>query len=162
MSNNITIELCAEDRARLDRLAEVIERRIAQVAGIIAERDGANTPETKTQAEAGTPETTNTETEAPAESPTEATGEAEALTPTETQPNEEKPEAPTETKPQPTVTLEQIQQKVVQLAAGNGGAKKAQVREIISTYGTKVSDLKEQPDKWDEVWNKLTALENEG
>lgn len=27
MSNNITIELCAEDRARLDRLAEALERR---------------------------------------------------------------------------------------------------------------------------------------
>jgi predicted transcriptional regulator len=27
MSNYITIELCAEDRARLDRLAEALERR---------------------------------------------------------------------------------------------------------------------------------------
>ena len=27
MSNNITIELCAEDRARLDRLVEALERR---------------------------------------------------------------------------------------------------------------------------------------
>ena len=28
--NKITIELCAEDRARLDRLAEILERRIVQ------------------------------------------------------------------------------------------------------------------------------------
>lgn len=93
MSNTITIELCAEDRARLDKLTTALEQRVA-----------------------------------PAE------------------------------KVEPAVTLEQIQQKVVQLAA-SGAEKKAKVREVISTYGTKVSDLKDKPEKWDEVWEKLTALE---
>jgi hypothetical protein len=65
--------------------------------------------------------------------------------------------APVEPEPaKPSVTLEQIQQKVVKLAAAG---KKAEVREIVTTYGAKVSDLKDQPDKWDEVWGKLTALE---
>ena len=31
MSNKITIELCAEDRARLDRLAEALEKKIVSV-----------------------------------------------------------------------------------------------------------------------------------
>jgi hypothetical protein len=65
--------------------------------------------------------------------------------------------APVEPEPaKPSVTLEQIQQKVVKLAAAG---KKAEVREIVTTYGAKVSDLKDQPEKWDEVWGKLTALE---
>lgn len=68
-----------------------------------------------------------------------------------------------EEKPAPasTVTLEQIQQKVVQLAA-IGEAKKAKVREVMRCYGSRVSDLKEIPDKWSEVWERLCSLESEG
>jgi hypothetical protein len=47
----------------------------------------------------------------------------------------------------------------VQLAAYNGGAKKAKVREIINAHGAKVSDLKEKPEVWTNVWKQLTALE---
>jgi hypothetical protein len=86
------------------------------------------------------------------------------------------PDEPTEDKAEPSVDLAQIQQKVVQLCALSGApatltdeeraerAKKmkADVREIITQYGTKVSDLKDQPEKWDEVWTKLCALEQEG
>ena len=157
--NRITIELSEADRARLDRLieigAELIDRLPARVnitepdplkaklAGIVA---SAQERKTEEPAEKGT------------ERPQEATEEA---TPTEdTTPQEETPTA-AEIEPAPTVTLEQIQQKVVQLCATDGGKKKAQVREIINFYGTKVSDLKECPDKWGEVWTKLTALEKE-
>lgn len=75
------------------------------------------------------------------------------------------PEAPAEapqepTKTEPSVDLAQIQQKVVQLCAS--GEKKAAVRAVINEYGAKVSDLKDQPEKWDEVWKKLCAIEQEG
>lgn len=143
--NTITIELSAEDRARLDKLTAALEQAgMGSACKCKAEDKPA-------------PKTKQSKPEKAAETPTEA---ADEPTPTTTTTTEEKPtETATAT---PTVTLEQIQQKVVQLAAGNGGAKKAQVREIISAYGAKVSDLKEQPDKWGDVWAKLTALESEG
>lgn len=133
--NTITIELCAEDRARLDRLTTALEAR-------------ASAPTTEAPAKAQ-----------PKATPTEATSK-----PTE-QPEESKKEEPAapweEPTAAPTVTLEQIQQKVVTLATMAGGTKKVKVREIISAYGAKVSDLKDHPDKWQEVWGRLTALEQE-
>ena len=79
----------------------------------------------------------------------------------------EAPQAPAETEPtpepvkaEPSVDLAQIQQKVVQLCAS--GEKKAAVRAVINEYGAKVSDLKDQPEKWDEVWAKLAKIEQEG
>ena len=133
--NTITIELCAEDRARLDRLTTALEAR-------------ASAPTTEAPAKAQ-----------PKAAPTEATSKP-AEQPEE--PKKEEPAAPwEETTAAPTVTLEQIQQKVVTLATMAGGTKKVKVREIISAYGAKVSDLKDHPDKWQEVWDRLTALEQE-
>ena len=140
--NTITIELCAEDRARLDRLTAALEAR-------------ASAPTTAAPAKAQ-PKTTPTEATS---KPTEATSKP-AKQPEE--PKKEEPAAPwEEPTAAPTVTLEQIQQKVVTLATMAGGTKKVKVREIISAYGTKVSDLKGHPDKWQEVWDRLTALEQE-
>ena len=160
MSNTITIELCAEDRARLDRLTAALE-------GKRCDNCVASALKWSEQLQRGeeTPAQETTEAESPAENTTEATEATEAAAPPVTQPEEEKPTEAEDVAVEPvkpTVTLAQIQQKVVQLAAGNGGAKKAKVREIINAYGTKVSDLKDQPDKWTEVWDKLTALESEG
>lgn len=145
--NHITIELCAEDRARLDRIAELLEKQ-ATVKSVCTCKADVLPEQMSIDVDALTPTT---------EAPQEHTEAQNEPTPT-TAPTEE--EKPTEAK-KPRVSLEQIQQKVMQLAAANGGAKKAKVRDIISTYGTKVSDLKEQPDKWAEVWQKLTALESE-
>lgn len=144
--NNITIELCAEDRARLDRIAYLLDR---QTTPTTAEANTESIPEQMT--------IDTVPEEAPTESTQKPTDAQNDVTPTTTPPADE---TLTEAK-KPSVSLEQIQQKVMQLAAANGGAKKAKVRDIISTYGTKVSDLKEQEDKWDEVWSKLTALESE-
>lgn len=150
MSNNITIELCAEDRARLDKLTAALEQRVAQETPLTIEvTDPLHKPLAEVLANTEKPETqpeTSTPTNTPAE---EKEPENEA--------QEAESEAPAE-KVEPAVTLGQIQQKVVQLAAA-GANKKAKVREVISTYGTKVSDLKDMPEKWDEVWKKLTALE---
>jgi hypothetical protein len=160
MSNTITIELCAEDRARLDKLTAALEKA-ASGAPVFLGVDLAKKPDT----EQLTIDPEVLKAAEPTEAPKNATGEAEASAPPVTPTTEEKPtakeDAPAEPV-KPTVTLEQIQQKVVQLAAGNGGAKKAKVREIINAYGAKVSDLKDQPEKWTEVWDKLTALESEG
>lgn len=167
MSNTITIELCAEDRARLDRLTEALEALQLPKAEVLLDTDAPKpAPEQVTVDDVQKKlAETLAKTNDPAEAPKNATGEAEAATlPTDHPAAEELPwqeDAPAEPV-KPTVTLEQIQQKVVQLAAGNGGAKKAKVREIINAYGAKVSDLKDQPEKWTEVWDKLTALESEG
>lgn len=177
MSNKIIIELCAEDRDRIDRLTGVMEARIAQVERIIADaaEKEADTTEDKVQQKLAD---TLANTNDPAAAPKNATEGAETSTAPVTPTTEETATAKEDATPwdpiesfaqhtehekaKPTVTLEQIQQKVVQLAAGNGGAKKAKVREIINAYGSKVSDLKDQPEKWTEVWDKLTALESEG
>lgn len=136
--NNITIELCAEDRARLDRLAEALEKyphKCENCAKTVAE---------------GVTAFVAKEVSAPSEEP-----KSEPQEPTK----EEPPATNPDDGPEPSVTLEQIQQKVIELAAGNNGAKKAKVREIINAYAQKVSDL--PVDKWEEVWAKLTALESE-
>lgn len=136
MSNNITIELCAEDRARLDGIGKLLADLIN--ANLVA---------------AG-----YTAIENPVTTPKNDAGEAKAETPTTTPIKEETPtEAKEDPADEPKITLAEIQQKVVQLCAGFEGTKKAAVREIINAYAKKVSDLPE--DKWVEVWDKLTALE---
>jgi hypothetical protein len=154
MSNTITIEFCAEDRARLDRLTAALERRL--------ERRIAQQEETQPDPVQQKLAETLAKAETPAEAPKSTTEAPEASAPPVTQPEEETPteekSAPAETV-KPTVTLAQIQQKVIQLAAGFGGSKKAAVREIINAHAKKVTDLPK--DKWAEVWDKLTALESE-
>lgn len=159
--NHITIELCAEDRARLDRLAVALERKTCDscVNSALAYKEGVLAEAEQKLAE------TLAKTSAPTETPKNAPEATKTATPPVTQPEEKAPteaeNTATSEENKPAVTLEQIQQKVVQLAAGNGGAKKARAREIINAYGAKVSDLKDMPDKWAEVWGKLTALESE-
>lgn len=163
--NNITIELCAEDRARLDRLAAALDklapkcedcaRGVADaVAAYVTTAQKQATAEAEAKPEPVTPTTEEKPTEAPKEAAVAKETAAPTVTPTE---KEEQPAEPEK----PTVTLAQIQQKVIRIASDKGGAKKAKVREIINAYGSKVSDLKEQPDKWGEVWERLTALESE-
>lgn len=163
--NTITIELCAEDRARLDKLTAALEARVKQETPLSINNDLDNMlKKALHMPTAEAPKNATGETEEPALPVTPKTEEAPTAT------EEAQPEAVQETIPaelldsteeptKPTVTLEQIQQKVVQLAAGFNGTKKAAVREIINAYAKKVSDLPE--DKWDEVMGKLTALEKE-
>lgn len=156
--NTITIELCAEDRARLDRLAEALEKRACDSCVTSA-------PEIMKSQQQDPVQKALAETLAKAEKPAEATETAPEATEAETLPTTpEKQEEPTEetgASDVPPLTLEQIQQKVITIAAASND-KKAKAREIISAYGTKISDLKDKPDKWAEVWEKLVALESEG
>lgn len=162
MSNHITIELCAEDRARLDRTYAALTHLVDLVAARTndAEADDLREKLIKTL-----------ESTDPAQALKNAAGEAKAETPADTQPKQEAatPAEPTypaeadlpwdEAPAAPAVTREQIQQKVVQLSVAVNGAKKAKVREIVNTYAKNVSGIPE--DKFAEVWDKLTALETE-
>lgn len=134
MANIITIELCAEDRARLDRLTAALEaaRTPVIIEETIAEPEEYATletsPETPQKAdEADKVETTPTEPETPKKA--------------------EEPAAP-------EVTAEDIRNKYMSLATT---PKKAQAHALIKSYAERVSDI--PADKRAEVLEKLTALE---
>lgn len=157
MANIIEFKLCQEDRERLDKIIDLL-------------------------AAAGTPyPAAGTDTVLPGQDDEPAKGEPKAdepaLTPTPEEPQAEEPAlkpTPEEPKAEPSVTLEEIQQKVVKLCAVNSQAadpeeeekraraRKAKVRAIINEYGAKVSDLKDKPEKWDEVHKRLCVVESEG
>lgn len=128
--NHITIELCQEDRARLD--------------AILAALQSCGTPYAATLE--------STTEEAPVEVAQELQDEPVAEPDAEPTPEAEQP---TVAEPAaPAVSLSDIQKKVVDLSVAG---KKDQVREIIKAYATKVSAI--PADKVGEVWQKLTALE---
>ena len=146
MSNIITIELCAEDRARLDRVIEALEHRPNCESCVSA----AITMTQAAQAEAETP---TAEANEPA--PTNITLQEE--TPAETAPEHpldalpfEAPTAPEAPKVEPA----DIQRKVVDLCSKG---KKAEVKDIITAYAPNVSGI--PADKLAEVLEKLNALE---
>lgn len=153
----ITVELCSEDRARLDNILQAL---IALVKPQKVPHSFEELEELYNEAKAARGEVVEPDPlqqmlkDAIAGTPASIVDEAKSETPTTT-PTE--PETPTEA--QPFVTLEDIQQKVMQLATVNGGAKKDKVRGIINNYAKKVSDV--PADKWPEVWEKLNALEKE-
>jgi hypothetical protein len=149
MSNTITLELCAEDRARLDKIIAALERDtkcegcVKSALEFAADVKAANTP---------------------AEAPTASTEPEKAPTSTDTHPIPDGLQWTTsdvKEAPQEAVSFEQVKQKVQDLVMGFGGAKKAQTRAIVNEYATKVSDLVNMPDKWAEIMGKLEALEKE-
>lgn len=134
---NITTELCAEDRARIDKLIAAIKSQTAALGSM------------------GTPfQTVKSEDPAPAEPMyEEGTGINDlGFEPVETD-KEDEPEAPQETA-EPKHTKAELQQKVVGLVSKG---KKEEVKVIIKEYAAKVSEVPE--DKVDEVWAKLEKLE---
>lgn len=141
MANIITIELCAEDRARLDKLIEAFEKATPHNCESCA-KTVATTEECPGQLELTPVEEELTQAEEPIKE--EPTTEAE---PTEAEPVKDEV---------PTVTKAMVQQKVVSLAAIP--AKKAAVREIVNSYAAKVSDIPE--DKLAEAYTRLTSLED--
>jgi len=132
--NNITIELCAEDRARIDNLTmELAALRHTltsdQVIAIQPEPQAAETPEQPLP---------------PVEAP-----KVEAP-----QPEEKAAPEPAPAPAAPEVTVAELQAKVVQLV--NAG-KKAETREIILKYAQNVGSIPE--DKRAEVLGLLNGLE---
>lgn len=135
MSNTITIELCQEDRKRLDEL-------IAFAGLIVGEMKSTNAPVIMKQ-------------EAPAEEAQEAQETEEAPAPLNQDVIMPQPE-PEPAKP--TVTLDMIRQKVTALLAA-GGTKKNAARDIVKAYAPNITGLNNCADKWPEIWEQLTALE---
>ena len=156
--NTITIRLSDDDRARLDKLTAALET----LAGIVPNCDRCVKDAVRMTQAAATPAEPTEASQEPAGAQEEKP--AENNTPKQDEPAVAagEPQAPAEPAPvepepaKPSVTLAQIQQLVVKLAAAG---KKPEVKNIITAYGSKVSDLQDQPEKWGEVWGKLTALE---
>ena len=131
MSNRITIELCAEDRKRIDELIGF--------AGWIAS-EMKNNPGLKV-------------VEPAEEHPVDAVAPHGDPEPVATVSEVEKVET---TEKVYKVTKEDIMAKVQALAAPNN-PKREQAKAIVKSYGAKVSDIPE--DKYDEVMDKLVELE---
>lgn len=131
MSNTITIELCAEDRARLDHINVNLTELIMRVMGEVTQKAAPELAE-------------KLAVQHPVADPFKELPKAEPV------PFEQ--EAPKQEAPQ--YKLEDIQQKVVALSASG---KKAEVREIVKSYAEKVSAI--PADKFGEVMAKLIGLE---
>jgi hypothetical protein len=151
MSNHITIELCQEDRERLDRLNSslialgdvLLKRRPVALEDLIQ-------PGT-IQAPAEEPTAPQ---EAPKSEPVKSDHPADAVPPHA----EPQDVAPAE-EPKPTVTLEQIRKKVTLLRASSDQKKKDGAKDIVLAYAPNITGLANCEDKWPEIWDKLTALE---
>lgn len=142
MSNTVTIELCKEDRQRLDKVIGFLGWIASELKS-----QGAPVIMTKDQATAATAPASAAETPAP-----EITHPADIVGPHGT------PEPVAE--PEPVKwTKADLTAKVQQLAAPGTG-KREKVRSIVKSYAEKVGDIPE--DKYAEVMDKLTALEQEG
>ena len=131
----VITELCAEDRARIDKLTAAIERM-------------AEDMEPPVIALAGTP----FEAEPPAEVAfdilKEGTGVAMGTI------AEEAPADEPEEKEVPEHTQAELQQKVISLVSSG---KKDEVKAVIEQYAPRVSAI--PAEKINEVWDKLTELE---
>ena len=145
--NNITIELCAEDRARIDNLT----MELAALRHTLTEtQEVAPNPlplQVPTPQEAETPE----QPLPPVEEP--KTEEPKAEEPKTEAPKQAAPE-PAPTPAAPEVTVADLQAKVVQLV--NAG-KKAETREIILKYAQNVGSI--PAEKRAEVLGLLNGLE---
>ena len=157
MSNTITIELCAEDRARLDKLTAALERRACEkcVETALAAMNAAQQPNLPDPIQQKLAETL-AEADTPAETPQEPAGATETETPATTQAPEEKPTAAADAgEAAPVVTVDDIRQRYVALVASG---KKDAARDTIKSYNVaKISDI--PADKCAEVLAKLNALE---
>ena len=149
---NVTVNLCAEDRARLDKIIDLLSARASEelksgtevkpqddIQKKLAEVVASVSTETVENAtdEAETPTTT--------ENPTEPINEAQ----------EEPAEAmQAEESKKPTVTMAMLTNKAITLSAAG---LKDKVRDVVHQYAKTVTSL--PADKWDEVYEKLNALE---
>lgn len=135
--NNITLNWSQEDRLRIDKLIYLLEglNAAAVSKGLIEEvvvEEVLDLPQAATETAQDEPQEVKNE---------EITEEDIRLTT-----NLDACE--------PTVTKQDILQKVIALC---GAGKKAEAKDIITTYADSVSDLPD--DTLNEVWDKLTALE---
>lgn len=145
MANNITIELCTEDRARIDKLIAALELRTTQVNDIVS-KGCLYASEEEIQnayhgAESKAEQAEDTQAE---QTPTQTTDDATAASTAATEHGAERPQ----------VSVEDIRSKYMSLATT---PKKEDARQLIKQYADKITDIPE--DKMAEVLKKLTELE---
>lgn len=155
---NVTLELCAEDRARLEHL-------IAEVMNLSNKvEDAAKNANPIGKATEALKNLTSKAKEAMAEKPIQEAAET-PVTPATEEPAKEKPEAekPAETEPakpeeasEPKITAAEIRALVQKLVAPGTGKRDA-TKAIVMQYAANVSDI--PADKYTEVYEKLKALE---
>lgn len=133
---NVTIELCAEDRARLDNLTKAIEA----LTPVKPSHDLALAPVKQEEPKQEAPKKEEPKQESPAQ-----------VEPTPT-PEPEKPAAAPA--PWDEVTTAELQSKVVKLVSAG---KKDEARGIVMEYAKSVSDI--PAEKRAEVMERLSALE---
>ena len=129
--NKITIELCAEDRARLDRLTEALEKRTCDKCVTTAMEYVKNATEAKSEPTVAEEPTIKEEETAP--------------------PGEETPAV---TEPTRKVDRAELRAKVIELSAKG---LKEQTKDIVRVYAPTVSSVPEE--KLTECFEKLVALE---
>lgn len=137
--NTITIELCKEDRQRLD---EVIAFLGLIVGELKSPRLTATAPQTP-----------------PEPAPPEITHPADVVSPHGQPAPAVEPAAEPAEPDTPKWTKDDLTKKVQALAAPGTG-KREKVREIVKSYAPNVGAIPE--DKYPEVMDKLIALEKEG
>lgn len=138
MSNKIEVEIkfCKEDRDRLDKIIEALTPQELLVGEIIATQTGEPEP-VKEQSQ-----------------PVEKASESEPEAPAPWDKDAPDPPGVAEEAPAVKHSKEDVQQKVVSLAAAG---KKAEVKAIVNEYAERVSLIPD--DKLDEVMSRLIALE---
>ena len=157
----LTVELCQEDRARLDKLNTLLEAQITLTMYIIDRGIPKDKQAEQDDVQKALAEVVNAgKKTAPVEPPKNAQDAPKAVdhptldpfpeTPTAT----EEPSEVIKEKEEPTVTMDMLRSKAITLAAAG---KKEQVRAIVTAYAGKISDIPEQ--YYDEVYEKLCALE---
>ena len=149
--NRVIFEFCAEDRARLDRLAALLEKVQTHFSVVTTDADGVKYVKDGT---------VSIEKAAAALANSAAAPQTvEPERPEETPPFEVDTPTPEPEQPERAYTHAEVQAVVVRLASPKGG-KRAEVRAIVTAYAKSVSQIPE--DKLGEVMEKLTALEQEG
>lgn len=148
---NITVELCAEDRTRLDKIIDLLGKPGTITAPVVTDDPLRKQLE---QAVASVKPTIAEPTETPQDAP--SAEEHPTLDPfPEVTPTAEEPSEAVAEEPKPEVTIEMLKGKVIKLAAK--AELKEKVRELVQAYATKVTEIPEE--KWAEVYMRLDELE---
>lgn len=156
MSNTITIELCSEDRARIDRLTEALERRTTQVDDVLTKKAEAQNPTNEIDPVQTALAEALAKAEATVEAPKNATEEAEASTQATTPAEEEKPAEKADAQPEPekTVTHADVKALYIKLAATG---KRESAKAIIMPISATISGIPEG--ELNGIYKKLVELE---
>jgi hypothetical protein len=150
---NVTVELGPESQAKLDKILQALEGLHPNCQSC-TETALRVMGENLKVVEAAPAEEPTAPQEAPKSEPVKSDHPADVVPPH----SEPQDVAPAE-EPKPTITLDQIRQKVTYLRASSDKKKKDGAKDIVLAYAPNITGLANCEDKWPEIWDKLTALE---